>query len=125
MTNVLWVGIGGFIGAASRYLLSTFVGQWSPWQAFPVGTLMVNTTGSLIIGMLGGFLETYGPLSPPVRMFLFMGVLGGFTTFSTFSMETLTLWRTGGPVPAFVNMLAHLALGLGAVSLGHWVGTKL
>lgn len=86
--------------------------------AFPFGTLAVNTLGCLVIGFLSQLAETRGVFTPETRALVFVGVLGGFTTFSTFSNETWNLLRGNQIFPALTNIGAHLLLGLGAVWLG-------
>ena len=93
IVKLLMVGLGGFAGAICRYLLSTWVQKSSGWISFPIGTLVVNVLGCLIIGLLGGLVISKELFSPAARLFLLTGLLGGFTTFSTFSYETLMLLR--------------------------------
>jgi CrcB protein len=121
MVRLLLVGAGGFIGSALRYLLSGFVQQTSKSVGFPYGTLAVNIIGCFVIGFLARLAETHGLFNTESRAFVFVGVLGGFTTFSTFGNETFNLWRDGENLLAFANIAGHLALGLGAV----WVGRIL
>ena len=116
--HLLLVGAGGFVGAASRYLVSGLVHRLLPYTFFPVGTLSVNILGSFTIGLLGGLAQSRGVLSGDVRLFLFLGVLGGFTTFSTFAYETMALVTDAEVLPALANVLLHLAVCLGAVWLG-------
>jgi CrcB protein len=123
MTNtylgqLLVVGTGGFLGSAARYALSGLVHRGLPSLAFPVGTLAVNVLGCLIIGFLGGLLETRQILGPSQRLFLLIGVLGGFTTFSTFSYETLGLLHAAEFAKSLLNVMAHVGIGLFAA----WVG---
>ncbi len=96
-TQWLWqsfyVGIGGFIGSLFRFGVSGFVHRLLPFATFPYGTLAVNVSGCLVIGILGGLAESRQVISPELRLFLFLGVLGGFTTFSTFGYETIELLR--------------------------------
>ena len=119
---LLLVGFGGFLGSAGRYL----VGQWtlraSLMVGFPYGTLIVNLAGCLAIGLLGGLADGRRLLSPDLRLFLFAGVLGGFTTFSSFAWETLSLAREGDVARALVNVGAQVALGLGFAALGYVMG---
>jgi CrcB protein len=84
----------------------------------PYGTIVVNLTGCLIIGFLSQLSESQGVFTPETRAFLFIGLLGGFTTFSTFSNETLNLFRDGENLFALFNVALHIILGLGAVWLG-------
>ena len=119
MGKILWIGFGGFLGSVGRYLLSESVQFVVRGAAFPYGTLAVNLIGCLGIGFLSQWTGTRGFLSPEIRVFLFSGLLGGFTTFSTFSYETMNLWHTGNGAAACANIALHLVLGLGAAWLGH------
>ena len=125
MGKILWVGLGGFLGSIGRYLLSGYVQQLIRGTGFPYGTLAVNLTGCLFIGFLSQWVETRGFLSPEVRLFVFMGLLGGFTTFSTFGNETMNLWQAGDSAAALVNVVVHVLLGLGAAWLGHIIAYGL
>ena len=125
MGNILWVGLGGFIGSVFRYVLSGFVQELTRRADFPLGTLTVNILGCLVIGFLSQLAEARGAFSPETRAFVIIGILGGFTTFSSFGNETMNLWRDGEGYLAFVNVAAQLILGLGAVWLGRTIGHKL
>jgi fluoride exporter len=116
--KLLLVGAGGFVGSVLRYLASGYVQQWTQAASFPYGTLAVNVLGCLVIGFLSQLAETRGVFTPETRALVFVGVLGGFTTFSTFSNETLNLLRDNQLFPALANLNAHILLGLGAVWLG-------
>jgi CrcB protein len=118
---LLMVGIGGFAGSVLRYLISGYVQQLTQSSSFSYGTLVVNVTGCLIIGILSQAAESYGLLTAETRALLITGFLGGFTTFSTFSNETLNLLRDSENLFAILNVGAHIFLGLGAV----WVGRTL
>ncbi len=119
MTDVLLVGAGGFIGAASRYGVLLGVGRLLGQPAFPWGVLAANVLGSLIIGMLVGLAETRQLFSPEARLFLFIGILGGFTTFSSISNDTFMLLRNAEYLSAAGNVLLSVVLGLAAVALGY------
>lgn len=125
MNKIFLAGAGGFIGSVLRYLASGVVQQWTQSATFPFGTLAVNTLGCLVIGFLSQLADTRGVFTPETRVLVFVGVLGGFTTFSTFSNETLNLLRDNQVFPALTNLTAHLVLGLGAVWLGrtlaYWI----
>jgi CrcB protein len=125
MPHFLWVGVGGFIGSVLRFWLSGLVQDWSRRDDFPTGTLAVNVAGCFVIGLLAQLAESRGALTPEARAFLIVGILGGFTTFSTFGNETLNLRRDSETLLAFVNVAAHLILGLGAVWLGRALGQRL
>ena len=118
MDRILLVGTGGFIGSILRYWVSGYIQQLSNSNLFPFGTLVVNFLGCLVIGFLSQIAEEYGAFTTESRALVFIGILGGFTTFSTFSNETLNLLRDGQNVLAFGNIAGHLILGIGAVWLG-------
>lgn len=120
MGRILLVGVGGFIGSILRYAVSGYVQQWSKSVEFPYGTLAVNLIGCLVIGFLSQLAETHGVFTAESRAFVFVGVLGGFTTFSSFGNETMNLLREGESLLALANITAQLVLGLSAVWLG-WV----
>lgn len=117
MLKLLLVGAGGFAGSVARALLSNFVQQISNSQ-FPFGTLTVNVLGCLVIGALSQLGEAREIFSSETRAFLFVGILGGFTTYSSFGNETINLARSGLLLTAFGNIAAQLVLGLFAVWLG-------
>ncbi len=119
MTEILLVGLGGFLGSVGRYLLSLLVPQWSGASRFPVATLVVNVIGCLAIGALSGFATRSEFLTPALRLFLITGLLGGFTTFSAFGYETFLLGKESLGAMALVNIAAQIVLGVGAVWLGH------
>jgi CrcB protein len=118
MKAVLLVGTGGFVGSVLRYLLSGWVFRVldKPW--FPAGTLAVNVFGCLVIGFLGGLAEQKHIFNQEARLFVFIGILGGFTTFSSFGYETATLVHDGRMVGAGLNIGLQVFLGLFAVWLG-------
>lgn len=118
MRAALLVGLGGFAGSVLRYLLSGAVQQWSGSASFPWGTFAVNLLGCLLIGFLVELAESHGMLGASSRLFLLVGVLGGFTTFSAFGNETMNLVRASERTLAFANVVLHLVVAIGAV----WVG---
>ena len=121
MLGIFLVGTGSFIGGVCRYLLSTWVYKLLDNPSFPFGTLAVNTLGCLVIGFLAGLAETRSIFTPDVRLFTFVGILGGFTTFSSFALETLLLARDTENLAAVINIGSELVLGLLAV----WIGNLL
>lgn len=121
MTNILLVGAGGFIGSVLRYLVSGWVQQSSKTLDFPYGTLAVNVIGCFVIGFLAQLAETRGVFTGESRLFVFVGILGGFTTFSSFGNETLNLARDSQMMNALANIGANLLVGLFAVWLGRTV----
>ncbi|MBI2567576.1 MAG: fluoride efflux transporter CrcB [Candidatus Schekmanbacteria bacterium] len=121
MTGIFLVGTGGFIGAVLRYLLSGLVQLASRSVTFPYGTLAVNVIGCFVMGLLCQLADARNVLAPETRSFLLIGVLGGFTTFSTFANETLNLARDGEDLLTIANISAHIFLGVTAV----WAGRAL
>ena len=119
MLHVLMVGLGGFVGAVGRYLVSGWVHSLlrNPW--FPYGTFVVNVAGCLAIGILGGLADNRQVLSPEARLFVLVGVLGGFTTFSSFSYESLGLVRDGQMTAALLNVTLQVVIGFAAVLAGY------
>ena len=116
MTQILFVGMGGFLGSVTRFLLGGLV-QSATAGTFPLATLVVNVTGCVAVGGLTGLLETRPFLTGDARAFLVIGLLGGFTTFSAFGHETLDLLREAGSTQAATNVLANVLLALGGVWL--------
>lgn len=125
MRNALVVGLGGCLGSIARYLTSVLIHRLFNQPSFPYATLVVNVSGCLLIGLLGGLAEQNRLLRPGMRLFLVVGLLGGFTTFSAFSYETLTLADNGKLLPALLNISAHIILGLSAVWLGATVAKNM
>ena len=121
MIKILVVGAGGFLGAIFRYLFGGLAQQISGSVGFPVGTLAVNLTGCLLIGLLSKISEDWGVFSVEIRLFLFIGFLGAFTTYSTFGNETLNLMRNNEWLYLMLNVGLHLVLGIGGVWLGRVV----
>ncbi len=118
MLNILFVGVGGFFGSIGRYLLSGAVYQMFPNLHFPIGTTVVNVLGCFLIGIATALVDVRNLLSPEVRVFLMIGMLGGFTTFSTFGYETITLLRDGAFFTGLANVLIQVIVGISAVWLG-------
>ena len=119
MILILLVGVGGFFGAVMRYVVTNWVQDFFHVLSLPYGTLTVNLLGCLIIGLLGGLSESRNLLNQEARALLFIGVLGGFTTFSTFGYETVQLLRDGQSLAAFSNIGLQVCLGLFAVWIGY------
>lgn len=118
MRNLLIIGLGGFCGAILRYLISGNVQKWAQHVDFPYGTLVVNLIGCLFIGMLTRMDEVRTILTPEHRYFIVIGLLGAFTTYSTFSNEAINLINDRRINLAVLYVGAHLVLGLGAVIIG-------
>lgn len=114
----LLVGIGGFLGANARYVVARLVGT-SVDTRFPLGTFVINISGSFLLGVLGTILaQRVAPNSEAMRLALGIGFLGAFTTFSTFEFETHALIDDGSWLTATTNMVASLLVGLVAVRVG-------
>jgi CrcB protein len=118
MQRILLVGAGGAIGSILRYLLSGYVQELTKSIGFPYGTLVVNVLGCAVIGFLSHVGDAWGLFNAESRAFVFVGLLGGFTTFSTFGNESLNLLREGETPSALTYVGAHVLFGLGAVWLG-------
>jgi CrcB protein len=118
LQHLLIIGIGGFIGAIFRYLISGVVQDFSKSIHFPYGTMSVNLLGCFIIGLLIHLVEYRGMFSPEVRLFVFLGLLGSFTTFSTFALETNSLLNDVQWLQGFTNILVTNVLGLAMVFAG-------
>ena len=116
--NILLVAFGGAFGSVSRYLLGTWIQSVSKSIDFPYGTLMVNLLGCFVIGFLSQLAETRGVFTSEHRAFIFIGILGGFTTFSSFGNDTINLLRDGETFNALANVGANVILGLALVWLG-------
>lgn len=121
MTNLLLVGAGGFLGAVARYLLGGWILHHSMAAKFPWSTFAVNVLGCLVIGLLSGLAGRFDAFGHGTRLFLFTGLLGGFTTFSAFGLETIFLTRRGEWFFAALYVGASVVLCLFAV----WVGWRV
>lgn len=122
MEKILFVGLGGFIGAVLRYGIGGWAQTLSGSTNFPYGTLTVNLIGCLAVGLLSQLAEVSQWMTPETRLFLFIGLLGAFTTFSTFGNETINLLRDGQTFLSLANIGAQVLLGLAAVWLGQRFG---
>jgi fluoride exporter len=118
MKGMLLVALGGAVGSVARYKLSGWVLHHTLDWRFPAGTFTVNVVGCLLAGVLAGLAEKQNLLSPETRLLLFTGVLGGFTTFSAFGLETMHLLRRGDVLIAGANVVLSVAAGLLALWLG-------
>lgn len=117
MNRVLFVALGGALGSVARYLLSDWA-QRVGNGLFPWGTVTVNLLGSLVLGALWAFFERF-VVSPNLRVFLMIGLLGGFTTFSTFTLEALTLLQDGETKMALANIGLSVVGGVGLAIVGY------
>lgn len=124
MMQVLYVGIGGFIGACLRYGLVIY----SPLifgSKLPYGTLIANVVGGILIGLIMKMSATGDLIPPDLRLFLTTGLLGGFTTFSAFSYETVSLFEDGSYLSGTMNISLNLFLSLAGVVLGKFMAQIL
>lgn len=126
MLNYLWIGIGSGLGGMGRYWFSGFIAHRFG-ETFPWGTLLVNVTGSFVIGLFATLTSPDGRwlVAPSFRQFFMLGVCGGYTTFSSFSLQTLRLAEEGEWLDAGANALLSMVLCLVAVWLGHWLASNL
>jgi len=115
----LWLGLGGALGTVARYWINGLVSRHFP--SFPMGTLVINITGSFLIGLFAAMTAPDGRwlVSPTFRAFFIAGLCGGYTTFSSFSLQTLDLARAGEWLYAGANVVASVVLCLVAVWLGY------
>ena len=121
MIQSLFVAAGGALGALARYGVATWLAPASQRTTLPWGTIAVNLAGCLAIGALMGFAQAKDGLSEGARTFLMIGILGGFTTFSAFGLETVSLIRAGASTLVAANLLLQVGGGLVAV----WIGWSL
>jgi len=124
LLQLLYVGIGGFIGAALRYLVSLGSNKIFLSQ-MPYGTLIVNVLGGILIGLIMELSLTSDAISPNMKLLLTTGIMGGLTTFSTFSYETIGLFSKGNISLGILNVCLNLFLSLGGVLLGQYAAQKL
>ncbi|MEA1972221.1 MAG: fluoride efflux transporter CrcB [Candidatus Cloacimonadota bacterium] len=118
LKNIIFVGLGGFVGSILRYLMTNWIIQISGVKLFPIGTSFVNILGCLMIGILGGWYEHMQFFTPHIRLFLMVGLLGGFTTFSSFGYETMNLVRDKELLLAFTNFAVQIIIGFSSVLIG-------
>lgn len=125
LVSVMIVALGGALGSVFRYLLGTWAQVLSKSIHFPYGTLVVNLLGCFVIGFLARLAEARGAFTLETRLFIFIGILGGFTTFSSFGNETVKLLREGETLNALANVGANVIVGLLLVWLGqsiaYWI----
>jgi len=125
MSNLIILGLGGFFGAISRYLLSTSVQNMFRDSSFPYGTLAVNLLGCFILGVLTHLAVVKGILDAQTRLFLLVGFVGAFTTFSTFSLESASLFQNGQGTAGMLNIIGSNLLGLVFVFVGQFLAARL
>ncbi|MBD48596.1 MAG: fluoride efflux transporter CrcB [Dehalococcoidia bacterium] len=125
MLTVIFIGIGGFLGSIFRYGLTKWVDELTKHQSFPSGTVAVNVLGCLVIGVAIAFFESRQILNSNLRSLIIIGILGGFTTFSTFSLQNFELMKNGESLAALANIGLSVCLGLTAVYVGYSITSKL
>jgi fluoride exporter len=124
-STCLLIAVGGALGTLARYLISVAAVPFS--HRLPWGTILINVSGSFVIGFFGTLTLSQGrhPLPETARLFIMVGFCGGFTTFSSFSLQTLDLMRNGSLMRALINVVASVVLCVGAVAVGHALAAKL
>lgn len=124
MKSILLVALGGAVGSAARFKLSGWVLHHASNWRFPAGTFAVNVIGCFVAGLLAGLAVKQELFTPEARVFLFTGLLGGFTTFSAFGLETLLLLKRGEAGVAIVNVVVSVAAGLVVAWLGYGMAAR-
>jgi len=124
-STCLIIMIGGALGTLARYLVSLLALPYS--RELPWGTMLINISGSFVIGFFGTLTLAQGryPLPETTRLFVMVGLCGGYTTFSSFSLQTLDLLRSGAMVRALVNITASVVLCIAAVAIGHLIAAQM
>lgn len=122
--NYLWVGLGGALGSMARYWMGIAVARHLG-ETFPWGTLFINIIGSFVIAMFGTLTVPSGPYSVPAdaRLFVMVGICGGFTTFSSFSLQSIDLLREGEAIRGLAYMLSSVLLCILAAAAGYYLAT--
>jgi fluoride exporter len=124
MMNIIIIGIGGFIGSITRYGMAFWIGQrWG--RSFPLGTFVINVSGSFVIGLLMTLFTERLLVNPQWRLLLVVGFLGAYTTFSTFEYETGTLVRDGEWLIAGMNVVFSVMAGFIALKLGEMLAKSI
>jgi CrcB protein len=122
--NYLIIGAGGFVGAIARYILAVWIGQrWG--RSFPLGTFVINVTGSFLIGLLMTLMAELFTENPQWRLLLIVGFLGAYTTFSTFEYETGALLKDGEWLYAGLNVIGSVIVGFMALKLGEVIAKSI
>lgn len=120
MKTILYIGLGGFLGAISRYEISVFINKYNQSQ-FPYSTLVVNILGSLLIGFIMSWNININTIPSDIKLFLTTGCMGGLTTFSTFSYETVALFNEGNILLSILSVFFNLFLSILGVCLGIYI----
>lgn len=125
MMRLLLVAAGGAIGSVGRYLVALWSGQTTSEDRFPLGTLAVNLIGCLAIGLVAGLGERTNALTADTRLFLMTGVIGGFTTFSAFGLETALMIKRDDLVTALAYVAVSVVGGLAAIWCGYLIAARI
>ena len=120
----LLIGLGGFLGANARFLVSSWAAR-RLGTSFPYGTFLANISGSLLLGLILAVLHDRDLLASPQRHFFVVGFLGAYTTFSTFAYESIQLFQNGSVLVGVLNIVGSVLVGLLAVVGGFWIGRLL
>ena len=120
----LLIGLGGFLGANARFLVSSWAARLLG-TSFPYGTFLANISGSMLMGVAIAVLHDRALLASPQRHFFVVGFLGAYTTFSTFSYESIQLFQNGTVLLGVLNIVGSIVVGLLAVVCGFWIGRLL
>lgn len=124
MSNILIIGLGGFLGAVTRYVVALWIGQkWG--TMFPLGTFVVNVSGSFLVSFFMSLFTEKLMVSPQLRMFLIIGFLGAYTTFSTFEYETGNLVKDGEWFIASANVILSVIAGFVALKFGEFIAKSI
>jgi CrcB protein len=125
MKEIVIIGMGGFAGAIARYVLGGAIHEWSGKSVFPWGTIIVNVLGCFCFGLIASLMTERQIIDPALHSMVFIGFLGAFTTFSTFSNDTIRLLDAKVHWLAWANMIVSVLAGFGALLLGKIVGKVL
>lgn len=124
LSNCLIIGLGGFLGAIARYIVALWIGQrWG--RTFPLGTFVVNISGSFLISLLMSLFTEKFMVNPQLRLFLVIGFLGAYTTFSTFEYETGNLVKDGEWSMALANVILSVIAGFVALKFGETIAKSI
>ena len=124
MESIFIVGLGGFIGSIIRYVVTIWSKGLFQGLSFPLGTLIVNITGCLLLGLLNGWAENHQFFTSQIRLFMIVGILGSYTTLSTFIYETIELLQNGDTFQALLNVAIQVIVGLLAAFIGFQIAYK-
>ena len=119
MRNIVWVALGGALGATGRYFITSLVERWGGHPT--LGILLVNVLGCTLLGFLGTYFAQQEGISPALQIMLTTGFLGALTTYSTFALDTIRLWDGPGAGMATWYVFGHLTLGIAAARIGGWI----